>query len=198
MGDLLEWLFSHGLFALFALATAGMNIPLPVHSVLSYAGVMASNGKLGLLPALISASAGSCVGVTISYILGSTVGTPLLRRHAEFLRCPPAKVERLRQWLLHGGRWALTFGFFMPGVRNMTGLAAGALKLKFALFAPFAYAGGVLWAVTWVLVGYWLGRQYISQSTMHLVLLIAFVVSITGTTTCILLRKVRNVWRSRK
>jgi len=198
MSALLQWLSAHGPLALFALVTAGVNIPIPAHAVLSYAGVLACNGELDLLAALGAASAGSCLGVTISYLLGSVVGTPLLRRRAGLLGCSPERVERLRHWLRHRGRWALMFGFFLPGVRNLVGPAAGTLKLRFASFAPFAYAGGVLWAVTWVIAGYWLGKEWLSLTAMHVILLVTLCISAAGTLVCLTLRQLRGGHRKRQ
>ena len=58
------------------------------------------------------------------------------------------------------GHWALTFGYFVPGVRHLTAYAAGMSDLEYPEFALFAYSGGVLWVSTFLGLGYFLGDRW--------------------------------------
>jgi len=58
------------------------------------------------------------------------------------------------------GKWGLLFGFFLPGVRHLIGFGAGIAKLPVSVFALFAFAGALMWSVTFVTAGYFLGRQW--------------------------------------
>ena len=58
------------------------------------------------------------------------------------------------------GHWALTFGYFIPGVRHFTAYAAGMSELEAPQFALFAYSGAVLWVGTFLSLGYFLGERW--------------------------------------
>jgi undecaprenyl-diphosphatase len=51
-------------------------------------------------------------------------------------------------------------GYFIPGVRHLTGYVAGASELSFSNFALFAYTGAFCWAATFITLGYFLGEQW--------------------------------------
>jgi membrane protein DedA with SNARE-associated domain len=73
------------------------------------------------------------------------------------------------------GRWGLIVGYFVPGVRHMTALAAGASQLRYSVFAIFAYSGGLLWSVTFIAAGFFLEKEWLEKSTaIRRIILIAF------------------------
>jgi undecaprenyl-diphosphatase len=51
-------------------------------------------------------------------------------------------------------------GYFIPGVRHLTGYVAGASELTFSNFALFAYTGAFCWAAVFITLGYVLGEQW--------------------------------------
>jgi membrane protein DedA with SNARE-associated domain len=51
-------------------------------------------------------------------------------------------------------------GYFIPGVRHLTGYVAGASELGFVNFALFAYTGAFVWAATFITLGYFLGENW--------------------------------------
>ena len=46
------------------------------------------------------------------------------------------------------------FGYFIPGVRHLTGYIAGTTALEYRHFAVFAYTGGVAWVLAFIAIGY--------------------------------------------
>jgi membrane protein DedA with SNARE-associated domain len=73
------------------------------------------------------------------------------------------------------GKWLLVIGYFIPGVRHFSAMVAGSSKLSYPEFAPFAYAGALLWSSTFVSAGYFLGKEWnhMSRNAHHIVLYIA-------------------------
>jgi undecaprenyl-diphosphatase len=51
-------------------------------------------------------------------------------------------------------------GYFIPGVRHLTGYVAGASELSFPNFALFAYLGAFCWAAVFITLGYFLGEEW--------------------------------------
>jgi membrane protein DedA with SNARE-associated domain len=72
----------------------------------------------------------------------------------------PERLARVHSWFERRGRWTLLVGYFIPGVRHLTGYVAGVSELAFRDFALFAYTGAFCWAVAFITLGYVLGEQW--------------------------------------
>ena len=115
-------------------------------------------------------------GVTLSYAFGR-LGARVLEH------LPAAQTDTLRraqQWLKQSGRWLLVFGWFIPGVRHVTAIAAGSAPVKFATFCAYAYPGALIWSLTFLATGfyaaderYW--NQAMAALRAHIVLMPALV-----------------------
>lgn len=161
MESILHYIAAYGYAALFALLTMGVvGLPVPDESLLALSGFLVYKGQLSLVPTLAVAFLGSSCGITISFGLGRTTGAYLLERYGNAIHITPDKLQRAHRWFAHHGPWVLSVGYFVPGVRHVTALAAGSTRLDYFTFALFAYAGGLLWSVTFVMIGYLLGEEW--------------------------------------
>ena len=128
-----------------------------------------------MVSTVVSAFLGSACGISTSYILGRIGGFFLIRRYGRKVHITPEKIERVHRWMGHSGRWSLTFGYFIPGVRHLTALVAGASGLKYSVFAVFAYSGALFWSLTFISAGYFLEMQWLRQSAaIQKIILILF------------------------
>ncbi|MGE0826191.1 MAG: DedA family protein [Candidatus Binatia bacterium] len=158
---LLGWVIAYGYVGIFVLLMLGIiGIPIPDEGVLTLAGYLCCKGDLLLIPTIAAAFLGSACGVTVSYALGWTVGNSLVSKYGHFVHITPQQVDQAHRWFTRVGRWGLLFGYFLPGVRHLTAFAAGAAKLERSVFAPFTYTGGFVWSVTFVSVGYVVGKEW--------------------------------------
>jgi membrane protein DedA with SNARE-associated domain len=154
----LEWLTRFGTPVLFFAQLFGIfGLPIPDELLLTVAGVLVRRGQLEGGPTLLAAVAGCTAGITISYVLGRTVGLPTLQR---LMHVRPETLETGQTWFRRFGRWLLAFGYFVPGVRHVTALAAGSTPLEYRTFAAFAYPGALLWSTTFVALGYFAGDRW--------------------------------------
>ncbi len=169
------WLSHYGYFGLFSLLMLGIvGVPIPEETLLTFAGVLVYRGRLELVPTLVAAFLGSCCGITVSYGLGRAFGRVLTTRFGRLLHVEPGKLEQVHGWFERVGHWALLWGYFLPGIRHVTALLAGASRLKYADFSLFAYAGALVWSLTFVSLGTLAGRQWARVSEqVHRHLLIA-------------------------
>jgi membrane protein DedA with SNARE-associated domain len=155
------WLLAYGAPVLFALLALGVvGLPLPDETLLSLTGVLIGQGRLHPVTAYAAAIGGAATGITLSYALGRFAGLPLLLRYGKRLHVDAAAIDRVRVWYSRGGEWLLTGGYFIPGVRHVTAILAGASKLSIATFMTFAYAGAALWASCFITLGYVLGEHW--------------------------------------
>jgi membrane protein DedA with SNARE-associated domain len=155
---LLGWLARYGLQALFGLQVLGIvGVPVPDEILLTLAGTLVRSGKLPVLGTIAAAVAGCAAGITISYAAGRWIGLTALRR---FIHIPDELLQRVQQWFGRSGRWLLAFGYFVPGVRHVTAIAAGSSGLGYGKFAAYAYPGAVFWSTFFLAAGYVLGEHW--------------------------------------
>ena len=174
------WLTRYGYFGLFSLLMLGIiGVPIPEETLLTFSGVLVYRGHLELGPTLLAAFLGSCCGITVSYGLGRVFGIVLTTRFGRVLRVNPEKVEQVHVWFERVGHWGLLWGYFLPGIRHLTALLAGATRLRYADFALFAYAGALVWSFTFVSLGALAGRQWarVSEQVHHNLLIASGVIA---------------------
>lgn len=159
--SLLPWIEHYGYFAIVGLLVLGVvGVPVPDEWLLLFTGYLVEHRDLQLVPALFAGFSGAAGGITVSFLLGRGPGRLVVERWGRWLHLDAQRLDRVRGWYDRSGRWLLTFGFFIPGVRHLTAIAAGTSGLAWHEFALFAYAGALLWTLTFVLTGYWVGSEW--------------------------------------
>src|SRR5262252_501088 len=168
--ELVGWLVRFGAPLLFLAQVFGIfGVPIPDELLLTVARALVASGRLQLPATVFAAVAGCLSGITLSYGVGRWVGFPVL--HARFARHRDA-LERAENWFRRFGGWLLTFGYFIPGVRHVTAIAAGSGSLEYHRFAAFAYPGGIIWCSVFLAIGYFAGDRWpevVAAVRMHTV-----------------------------
>lgn len=171
--QLLTWISHYGAAALFGLLALGVvGLPVPNETLLTLAGALVRKGELPLIPTVLAACAGNVSGVTLSYVVGRFVSKAYL--HAHFSR----GMVQLEKWFERIGKWALVFGYFIPGVRHFTAIGAGSSEFPFGLFARYAYGGALLWTVLFLALGYFIGAHL--PSSFHQIRYKTLLACLTG------------------
>lgn len=157
-GHLVSWLIRFGAPVLFAAQVFGIfGVPIPDELLLTLAGALIARGTLHPSSTVGAAYAGCLTGITVSYAVGRGVGVKVLRatfkNHVD-------QLERVQALFRRFGGWLLTFGYFIPGVRHLTAIAAGSGCLTYSTFARYAYPGGILWCSVFLSLGYYAGDRW--------------------------------------
>ena len=193
MDSILLWITHYGYVAIFTLLVLGIvGLPVPDEWLLTFVGYLVFQGKLSLLPAAGSALGGSVCGITLSYLLGRTVGLHFLIKYGQRFHLTQDKLDTTHRWFRRIGRWTLPIGYFVPGVRHLTAYVAGASKLEFPFFTVFAYGGAVVWCATFIGLGYFTGERW--ESVTHY----AHRVGVAGAAAVGGLGLIYYLWRRRK
>ena len=138
-----------------AIGVEGVGIPAPGQTLLMAASLLAARGQLSLGPLLATSVAGAALGNALGWVVGRWGGRPLLERFAGGPR-----LERIDDLFERRGGLVVLLGRFVDGVRQVNGLAAGALGMPFAPFFAWNLAGALLWTGVWSLGLYWLDRDF--------------------------------------
>jgi membrane protein DedA with SNARE-associated domain len=161
---LIFWIAQYGPPVLFFAQVLGIvGLPIPDELLLTVAGALVRKGVLNRESTISAAIAGCLTGITLSYAIGRAVGYTVLRATGPHRR----QFERGQDWFRRFGVWPLTFGYFIPGVRHVTAIAAGSGGLGYWTFASYAYPGGVLWCGVFLAIGYYAGDRWreVAQTT---------------------------------
>ena len=143
-----------------ALGLGIVGLPLPDETLMAYAGFLVFQGKLNYLYTIMVAFMGTSCGITIGYVLGKTFGNKFIKRYASKMQVNPDDIQDAENFYNRYGKFALFIGYFIPGVRHLTAIFAGASLMPYRAFALFAYTGGFLWTITLVSLGYFLGEKW--------------------------------------
>ena len=135
-----------------------MGIPSPGETALVLAAVLASQGKLNIVLVIVIGSASAIVGDNIGYLLGRKLGRGVLTGPG------PVHARRVmvinvgdRFFKRHGSR-AVFLGRWVALVRIAAAWLAGINHMKFTHFFFWNALGGITWATTFALVGYFGGH----------------------------------------
>jgi membrane-associated protein len=134
----------------------GFVIPGETAAVLG--GVIASRGNASLLGMLVVVVGAAIVGDTVGYQLGRHFGTRLL--DIKLLDKRRAKLDDAQAFLRRRGGSAVFLGRFVAFFRAVMPALAGTSRMAYARFLAFNAAGGLVWGVGFVLLGYIAGNSY--------------------------------------
>ena len=134
-----------------------LGIPSPGETALVLAAVLASQGKLQIWLVIVIAIASAIVGDNIGYAIGRVLGRNVLEApgpfHAHRLKLIRFGDRFFKRW----GSKAVFFGRWVSLARVVVAWMSGINKMPFPQFFLWNALGGVTWATTFGLVGYFGG-----------------------------------------
>ena len=154
-----EWLRQWGYLAVFVplvLETAG--VPFPGETILLAAAAGAAHGLLDPLALVAVATAAVIIGDNIGFCIGRYGGRRLVDRlsHLGHVEAGVAWGERF--FARHGGK-AVFLARWTAGLRIFGAWIAGMSHMEWRRFFLWNALGGVTWACTITLIGYWFGNS---------------------------------------
>lgn len=135
--------------------------PIPSEVILPLAGFLSQRGELSIVLVVVTSTLGAYAGSLILYWLGAKLG---MDRAIEWLSKLPLvdkhDFEKAASWFSRHGKSAVFFGRFIPGVRSLISLPAGAERMNLVSFSIFTVAGSAIWNGLLIGLGAALGTQY--------------------------------------
>jgi membrane protein DedA with SNARE-associated domain len=194
MEFLLEWVTNYGYAAIFGLLVLGIvGLPVPDETMLVFCGYLIWRGNLKLIPTVIVAFVGSICGITISYLIGRTLGLGFVHKWGRYIHVTEARLDRVHQWFNRIGHWALFVGYYIAGVRHFTAIIAGTSMLEYRAFASYAYSGAALWVCTFLTIGYVFGEHWHEViDTVHRHVKTASILLLAAVVAYVLIRRYRT------
>jgi membrane protein DedA with SNARE-associated domain len=123
-------------------------IPLPGETALITAGGLVAAGHLSLPLVILVATLAAITGDTVGYWLGRRGGRALLMRDGFGATHRRHAVLRADRFFARYGAATVFFGRWVPGVRIVAAVMAGAARMPWPRFAAANAAGALAWATT--------------------------------------------------
>ena len=141
--------------ALAFLETAAfVGLVAPGETAVLVGGVVAARGEVELVPLIGLVWLAAAAGDFASFVAGHRLGRPFLDRHGSRLRIGPERLAKVDGFYARHGGKAVLLGRFTGLVRAVSPFVAGASGLELRRFILWSFAGSLLWATTFTLVGY--------------------------------------------
>ncbi len=142
------------------MAAESMVFPVPSEAVMPFAGYLAWRGDLSVAGAMAASSAGSLVGSWLSYLMGRHGFLPLVERYGKYVLLQQAHIRSAEQWFRRRGAAAVFVCRFIPGVRHVISIPAGAARQPLGPFFVATFVGATLWNGILFGIGYGLGENW--------------------------------------
>ena len=196
MPDFLDPMTLLGYFGTWALVgmlvvifvESGLLFPvLPGDSLLFVAGMLAAGTQalaakggetvnFQLWQLLVFIPIAAILGGQVGYWIGRNVGTAMFKPDAKVLK--QKYLDEAHAFFEQRGPFAIVIARFVPIVRTLAPLVAGAARMSYPVFSIFNILGAVVWGVGLVLLGYWLGQFEIIQKLLEPIFIAIVVASI--------------------
>jgi membrane-associated protein len=161
--DLIETFATIGLIVVVFVESGLIPAPLPGDSILFLAGAFcatkagSSDPHLNLAQVVIGAFVAAVLGAQLGYAIGRRYGTRLFKPHARLFKTE--YLEQAEDFFGKRGPRAVVLARFIPFVRTIVPMLAGAGRMPRRSYAIANVVGAALWAVGISLLGFWLGKS---------------------------------------
>ncbi|RMI29193.1 DedA family protein [Nocardia stercoris] len=152
------WVYLTVFLLVFAEDAIFVGFVIPGETAAVLGGVAASQGHVDLWLMIVLVVVAAIVGDSVGYEVGKHFGTRLLA--APFLDRHRARLDRAQDFLSRRGGWAVFLGRFTAFFRAVMPALAGTARMPYPKFLSFNATGGIVWGVTFVLIGHAAGLSY--------------------------------------
>lgn len=135
-------------------------LPIPGEAILPVAGFLVHQGVYPYAAAVLAATAGATLGASTTYAVGRWGGVPIVKRYGHWLGITRVHLNRSERYFARYGAWTIFVCRFIPAVRQVSSLPAGAAKMRYLTFALATFCGALLWNSTLIGLGWYFGDEW--------------------------------------
>jgi len=162
--------------------------PIPGDLVVVFAGFLASEGVIRLVPVFMGTTVASVVGFLSMYYIGV-----YLRGKSKQLNDPkfwmrkildPKHLKKARKWMNQWGQWVVVGNRFLAGTRSVIAVTAGYSRTNLMVTSLSAFISSLLWNGLLLFAGYLIHENwqlignYLSIYSRSILVLIVVVVGV--------------------
>jgi membrane protein DedA with SNARE-associated domain len=137
-----------------------IGLPFPGETVLIASAIFAgTEHHLNIVAVVLTAVGGAVVGQMIGYVIGREFGYWLLLRYGGYVRITESRIKLGEYLFLRHGRKIVFIARFIPFLRSLAGILAGANRMPWRQFLVANIVGACVWATFFGSAAYLLGRE---------------------------------------
>jgi membrane protein DedA with SNARE-associated domain len=157
--DVIDALGYAGIFLLMVLES--MVFPVPSEGVMPFAGFLAAEGRFHSVwfVALVG-TLGTIAGSGLSYFIGLQWGDAFVRRFGKWFLISQHDWELTQRFFQKTGGWSIFIARFLPAIRHLISMPAGAARMPLVPFLMATAVGGFGWNYFLAYVGFKLGENW--------------------------------------
>lgn len=149
------YIITYGVIVVFAVVYFEMlGAPLPGETGVITASLLAAHGELSIVNVFIAVLTGTTLGGITGYAIGAYGGRKLLARYGPYVKLTPDRVAQIEERFARRGAWVVLFARFIPLVRQLNSMVAGAMEMPWRTFLLANIAGALLWTSVWTIGPY--------------------------------------------
>src|ERR1700710_1241448 len=158
---------------------------LPGDTLLFVAGMLAAgtaaqasevNANFPLWQLLVLIPIAAILGGQVGYWIGRSIGTAMFKPDAKLLR--QRYLDEAHAFFEQRGPFAIVLARFVPIVRTLAPITAGAARMGYGVFTLFNVIRAVVWGIGLVLLGYGLGQFGSIQKLLEPIFILIALVSL--------------------
>lgn len=152
------WVYAVVGLLVFAEDALFVGFVIPGETAAVLGGVIATRGRVHLAVVLVIVVLAAVIGDQVGYTVGQRIGPAVLR--GRLLSGRRAQLSGAQDLLARRGGIAVFSGRFIAFFRAVTPALAGMSAMTRSRFFRWNAAGGLVWGVGYVLLGYLAGNSY--------------------------------------
>lgn len=158
----------YGYIAVFlGILLENAGVPLPGETITLVGGFLAGSGELRYWGVLATALVGAVIGDNMGYWIGFYGGWPLLTRIGRLFQIKEKQLLKVRDQFAQNAARAVFLGRFVALLRIFAGPLAGTVRMPYAKFLLWNFAGALTWASVMVSLAYFIGRLVSLEQLIH-------------------------------
>lgn len=197
------------LIALIIFAESGLLIGffLPGDTLLVAAGVLAAQDVLPIQWTIAVIAAAAIIGDNVGYTIGKYSGKKLFTKEDGILFKQEYVTKAQSFYEKHGGK-TIILARFIPIVRTFAPMVAGIGKMNHKTFLFYNIIGGIIWATSLPLLGYFVGSKipkigdYLEYAIMAVVVIsllpAIYHIAISKKSRRLLIKKIKTLFQNIK
>jgi membrane protein DedA with SNARE-associated domain len=171
--DTVESLGYIGIFIMMFLESSFF--PFPSEVAMIPAGVLAAQGKMNLIVAILVGIFGSLTGALFNYFLAVKFGRGFLVKYGKYFFIKEETISKTEKFFQEHGAISTFSGRLIPAVRQYISFPAGLAKMDLKTFSFYTTLGAGTWVTILALIGYFFGanealaKEYTKEITIGII-----------------------------
>jgi membrane protein DedA with SNARE-associated domain len=154
------YLEHYGYWAVFgAILLENFGLPVPGETLLIAGALLASRGKMHIVPLLVTACIAAVTGDNMGYAIGRFGGRRLVFRYGRYVLITEERLRKAEGFFGRYGGAVVVMARFLAVLRQLNGIVAGTVKMSWYRFLLYNMLGAALWVTFWGMLFYELGES---------------------------------------